>query len=125
MVIGIGVDIIEPSRVEGILVRHGERFLKRMYTEGEIAYCEKRRRRIEHYAVRFAAKEAAGKALGTGLSQGITWKDIEVVHDELGAPLLRFHRKAKERADALGVSRMHVSLSHSEQSAVAVVVLEQ
>ena len=124
MVIGIGVDIIEPSRIRGILERHGERFLKRLYTEGEIAYCQGRKREVEHLAVRFAAKEAAGKALGTGLSQGITWKDIEVTKDNLGAPHLALHGEAKKRADALGVTRMHVSLSHSERSAVAVVVLE-
>ena len=124
MIIGIGIDIIEPSRVERILERHGERFMKRLYTEGEIAYCKGRKREIEHFAVRFAAKEAAGKALGTGLSQGITFKDVEVTKDALGAPHLVLHREARKRADSLGVTRTHVSLSHSEQSAVAVVVLE-
>src|SRR5712691_5131725 len=124
MIVGTGVDIAETSRIDKALERHGERFSKRIYTPGEIAYCEKFKNRAERYAARFAAKEAAFKALGTGWRGGIEWIDAEVAHQSSGKPELVLHGKASERAEQLGVTRISLSISHGEQFAVAIVILE-
>ena len=124
MIFGTGVDIAETSRLEQSLKRHGERFTKRLFTPGEIAYCEKFKNRAEHYAARFAAKEAAFKALGTGWREGIRWLDIEVVHQPSGKPELVLTGKAEEVARTLGVTRMSVSISHSDRYVVALVIFE-
>ena len=113
-----GVDIIEIERIGRALERWGQRFLKRIYTEDEISYC---RGRAQNLAVRFAAKEAAMKALGTGL-RGVGWKDIEVVRGSGGAPSIRLHGRALRRGESLGVRQLALSLSHSRKYAVAMVV---
>ena len=113
-----GVDIIEIQRIKGVLERWGTRFLSRVYTEGEIAYC---RGRAQNLAVRFAAKEATMKALRTGL-RGVGWKDIEVVRSEGGAPSIRLQNRALLRAEKLGVKELALSLSHSRDYAVAFVM---
>jgi len=116
-----GVDIIEIGRVNLVLERYGQRFLDRVYTPEEIAYC---RGRAPNLAARFAAKEATMKALGTGV-RGVGWKDIEVVRHESGAPAIRLHGRAKRRAQRLGLQEIALSLSHSREYAVASVVIQQ
>ena len=115
-----GVDIIEIGRVGRVLERYGQRFLDRVYTPGEIAYC---RGRAPNLAARFAAKEATMKALGTGV-RGVSWKDIEVVRHESGAPAIKLHGRAKRRAQRLGLQEIALSLSHSREYAVASVVIQ-
>ncbi len=117
--LGSGVDIIEISRVGQVLERYGQRFLDRVFTPEEIAYC---RGRPPNLAARFAAKEAVMKALGTGVL-GVGWKDIEVVRQESGAPDIRLHGRAKSRAQRLGLEEISVSMSHSRDYAVAFVVV--
>ena len=113
-----GVDIIEIGRIQGVLERWGQRFLHRIYTEEEIAYC---RGRAQNLAARFAAKEATMKALGTGV-RGVSWKDIEVVRAKSGAPSIILHGRASLRAEKLGVTELALSISHSREYAVAFVV---
>lgn len=109
-----GVDIVSVTRIEAMLGEHGERFRERCFTAGEQAYCEgQSRRRAEHYAARFAAKEAVMKALGTGLTQGITWREIEVTRSAAGAPGVSLSGKAAEAAAGLGVKGWALSLSHA------------
>ncbi len=115
-----GVDIIEIPRVGQVLERYGQRFLNRIFTPGEIAYC---RGRAPNLAARFAAKEATMKALGTGV-RGVGWKDIEVTRHQSGAPSIQLHGRAKSRAERLGVQEISVSLSHSREYAVAFVVAQ-
>ena len=124
MIIAIGIDIIEIARVEEVFYRQGERFRKRVFTEAEAAYCESRASRLSSYAARFAAKEAVMKALGTGWSDGVRWRDIEIVRGERGAPSLRLHGRALERLREIGARRAHVSLTHSREIAMAQVILE-
>jgi holo-[acyl-carrier protein] synthase len=124
MIRGTGVDIAETSRIEGSLERHGERFTKKVFTPGEIEYCNKFKNRAERYAARFAAKEAAFKALGTGWREGIRWLDVEVVHQPSGKPELVLKGRALEVAQELGVTRMSVSISHSDRYVVAMVIFE-
>lgn len=113
-----GVDIIEIKRVAAVLDRYGERFLHRIYTAGELDYC---RGRPSKLASRFAAKEATMKALGTGV-RGVSWKDIEVARAPSGAPSILLHGRAKARAERLGVVEISVSMSDSQDNAVAFVV---
>ena len=113
-----GVDIIEIPRVRLVFEKYGQRFLDRVFTADEIAYC---RGRASNLAARFAAKEAAMKALGTGI-RGVAWKDIEVVRQESGAPSIQLHGRAKNRAQRLGIQEMALSLSHSREYAVASVI---
>jgi holo-[acyl-carrier protein] synthase len=124
MICGTGVDIAETSRIERGLERHGERFTKRIFTPAEIAYCDRFKNRAERYAARFAAKEAAFKALGTGWREGVRWLDVEVVHQPSGKPELVLTGRALEIARDLGVARMSVSISHSDRYVVAVVIFE-
>ncbi|PKB68544.1 MAG: holo-[acyl-carrier-protein] synthase [SAR202 cluster bacterium Io17-Chloro-G4] len=119
--LGTGVDIIEISRVAGVFERYGQRFLNRIYTPDEIAYC---RGRVPNLAGRFAAKEAVMKALGTGV-RGVGWRDIEVARHESGAPSILLHGRAKSRAQRLGVCDISVSMSHSRDYAVAFVVVQR
>lgn len=113
-----GVDFIEIDRVAGVLRRYGARFLRRVFTPGEIAYC---RGRAPNLAARFAAKEAVMKSLGTGF-RGVGWRDIEVVRAPSGAPGARLHGRARRRAERLGVTEIAISLSHSRGFAMAVAV---
>ena len=115
-----GVDIIEIPRIKQVLDRYGQRFLNRVFTPDEIAYC---RGRAPNLAGRFAAKEAAMKALGTGV-RGVSWKDIEVIRADSGAPSLRLHGRAEKRAERLQVGEMSLSISHSREYAVAFVVAQ-
>ncbi|MGO8817072.1 MAG: holo-ACP synthase [Terriglobia bacterium] len=124
MILGTGVDIAETSRIERGIERHAERFTRRIFTSAEIEYCEKFKNRAERYAARFAAKEAAFKALGTGWREGIRWVDVEVVHQPSGKPELVLTGKAEEVARTLRVTRMSVSLSHSDRYVVAMVIFE-
>jgi holo-[acyl-carrier protein] synthase len=121
-IIGIGMDATDLPRVAQLVQRYGERFLRRVFTEGEIAYCTRRRDPVPHLAGRFAVKEAAMKALGTGHSRGVLWKDIEVVRAG-GPPQLRLHGGAARRADSLQVRRSLVTITHSETLALAQVML--
>ena len=124
MIIAIGVDLVEISRIEEVFTRRGERFRRRVFTEGEISYCERRASKLASYAARFAAKEAVMKALGTGWSEGVGWKDIEVVSGPSGAPMIQLHRSALERMSEIGATRALVSLTHSGELAIAQVILE-
>lgn len=124
MIVGTGIDLTEVARIQKTVERHGARFLNRVYTSGEQAYCLPRRSAAESLAARFAAKEAAAKALGTGISRGVTWSEIEVVREPGGKPSLRFHGRAAEIAAHLGVARAALSLTHTGQLAIASVVLE-
>jgi holo-[acyl-carrier protein] synthase len=126
MIIAIGIDLVEISRLEQALARRGDRFRARVFTDGEIRYCECRSgtARFASYAARFAAKEAVMKALGTGWSDGIGWRDVEVVCKPSGEPQIQLHKRALERLRELGGSRVHLSLSHSGNIAAAQVVLE-
>ena len=116
-----GVDIIEIPRIQQVLDRYGQRFLKRVFTPDEIAYC---RGRAPNLAGRFAAKEATMKALGTGV-RGVNWKDIEVVRAESGAPSVKLHGRAEQRAERLRVGEISLSISHSREYTVAFVVAQR
>ena len=118
-----GVDIVQVARIASMLGAHADRFRERCFTPEEIAYCESHpARRAEHYAVRFAAKEAALKALGTGWSEGIAWTDVEVVRSPAGVPSLALHGPAQARAHDIGLVSWALSLSHTESLALASVV---
>jgi holo-[acyl-carrier protein] synthase len=124
MIVGTGVDIVETQRIEEALGRHGARFTKRLFTPAEIAYCQGFKKSAERYAARFAAKEAAFKALGTGWREGVRWLDVEVTRLASGKPELRLTGHALELATAMRVARALVTLSHSDRYAVAQVIFE-
>ena len=124
MVRGIGSDIVEIERIARALRAHPERFRVRVFSDGERAYCDGRPHPPQHFAARFAAKEACMKALGTGRAQGVRWTDVEVTRDPSGRPELRLHGRAAQRASELGITRCHLSLSHDGDRALAFVVLE-
>jgi holo-[acyl-carrier protein] synthase len=121
-IIGLGMDATEIARIAAAIERYGERFLTKVFTEGEIAYCRRRRDAASSFAARFAAKEAAMKALGTGFSRGVFWKGIEVVRRG-GPPQLRFHEGAAARFQAMGATGSLVTLTHSQELAIAHVML--
>ena len=124
MIVGLGVDIAEVDRVRAAIERRGEAFLRRVFTPAEIAYCEHHRDRFERYAGRFAAKEAAMKALGTGWRRGIRWLDIEVLRLPSGKPALQLRGRAKEFAERLEVKNISLSITHSGNTALAQVIFE-
>ena len=124
MIVGTGIDIVEVPRVRQSIERFGDRFLHRIYTAGEIRYCDSKANRVERYAARFAAKEAAMKALGTGWSHGVRWRDCEVVRQPGGRPTIAFHGRAGDIAAKLGVKNAALSLSHTAEQAIAQVILE-
>src|SRR5215475_13156576 len=125
MVLGLGTDLIEISRIEESIQQFGQRFLDRVYTVGEIAYCQRKKKHAaESFAARFAAKEAGAKALGTGISRGVAWKEIEVRREPGGRPTLHFTGRARELADQLGITGLSLSLTHSRDLALAVVIAE-
>jgi holo-[acyl-carrier protein] synthase len=124
MIVGTGVDIVETRRIEEAFGRYGGRFAKRLFTPAEIAYCEKFKNRAERFAARFAAKEAAFKALGTGWRNGVRWLDVEVTHQPSGKPEIRLTGRAHELAGQMRVARTSISLSHSDRYAVAQVIFE-
>jgi holo-[acyl-carrier protein] synthase len=124
MIIGSGIDIAEVPRIREAIDRFGQRFIERIYTSGEIRYCDSKANRIERYAARFAAKEAAMKALGTGWNHGVRWRDCEVVRLPGGRPTISFHGKAGEIAVKLGMKNAALSISHTADQAIAQVILE-
>lgn len=124
MIVGSGIDLVEIERIQHSLDQYGQRFLNRIYTDAEQAYCLRKRNAAESLAARFAAKEAAAKALGTGINHGVKWLEIEVLRAPGGRPSLAFHGRAAERAQRLGVENAALSLTHSRSTAMASVVLE-
>lgn len=125
MIVGSGIDLCEVPRIKIAVERHGRRFLERVYTAGEIAYCERKANLYERYAARFAAKEAGMKALGTGWRVGVGWRDFEVTNLPSGRPTLQFHGKAAEYAQKLGVENINLSMTHTQFQAMAIVILEK
>jgi len=124
MIVGTGIDIAEVPRIEASIARFGDRFLRRVFTESEIRYCQSKANRVERYAARFAAKEAAMKAIGTGWNHGVAWRDVEVCRQPGGRPTIAFHGKAAEFAAKLGAVHIALSLSHTKEYAIAQVILE-
>lgn len=124
MIVAIGIDLVEISRIEKVFARRGDRFRARVFTEGEISYCERRASKLASYAARFAAKEAVMKALGTGWSEGVGWMDVEVISGQSGAPTLQLYGRAFERMREIGAKKAHLSLTHSGNLAIAEVLLE-
>ncbi len=124
MILGSGVDIAEVPRIRESIERFGDRFLHRIFTDGEIRYCEQKATRFESYAARFAAKEAGMKALGTGWSHGVRWRDIEVVRPKGQRPTIQFHGEAAALAAKLGTKNVALSLTHTSEQALAHVILE-
>ena len=126
MIVGVGVDIVDISRLERSIAEYGERFINRVFTPREIEYCERLARKGERYATRFAAKEAARKAIGAATPvKALAWHDVEIISSTEGAPQLQFHGRAAELVKEIGITRAHVSLSHAADQAVAFVVLEK
>ena len=124
MILGTGIDVCEVPRIADSIARFGNRFLQRVFTAQEIRYCQSKKNSVERFAARFAAKEAAMKALGTGAARGVTWRSIEVGHAPGGRPVLRLAGKTAEIAATLGVKRIALSLTHSESTAMAMVIFE-
>jgi len=124
MIVGMGIDVSEVNRIREVFESQGERFVRRVYTEAEAAYCEQFKNKYERYAGRFAVKEAAMKALGTGWSRGVRWVDIEVVRQRGGRPTLQLHGEARKIADGLGVKNIVISITHTSEQAFAQVIFE-
>jgi holo-[acyl-carrier protein] synthase len=123
-VLGIGVDLVENARIQHSLDRFGERFLKRVFTAGEIEYSQSMKYPARHLAARFAAKEAVSKAFGTGIGKAMGWKDIDVRRKPSGEPFVILEGGAKNLADERGVSAVWITLSHTENHAMAMIVVE-
>jgi holo-[acyl-carrier protein] synthase len=124
MIVGSGIDLAEIGRIQRSMDRYGQRFLDRVYTAAEQAYCLRKRKAAESFAARFAAKEAGAKALGTGITHGVNWLEIEVAREPGGRPTLKFYGRAAEFAARLGASRAALSITHTSELAMASVVLE-
>jgi len=125
MIHGLGVDLVEIARIERTLEKYGAHFESKYFTEGEIAFCRSRPDPAMHFAARFAVKEAVLKCLGLGLGQGVALRDIEVAHDEGGRPLCRLLGEGREVFERLGLSAIHVSISHEKKYAVAQAIAER
>jgi holo-[acyl-carrier protein] synthase len=121
-VIGIGTDIIECSRIDQMICRHGEHFTRHVFTVQEIRYCSNRKSSDQHFAGRWAAKEAVLKAIGTGWIAGISWKDVEVVIESSGQPKIQLYGGAAKTAKELGISEVQISISHCKSHAVAMAI---
>ena len=124
MIVGTGVDLAEVDRIQRSIERYGEKFIKRIFTPGEIAYVERKANKFERYAARFAAKEAGMKAIGTGWRHGVTWQDFEVANLRTGKPTLLFHGVAARYAERLGVKNVALSITHTAALGMAHVILE-
>ena len=124
VIVGLGLDIAEIDRIEAALTRHGAAIVERLFTPREAAYCESYRNKFERYAGRFAAKEAAMKALGTGWRMGVRWRDIEVVREPSGKPTLHLEGIAAKFAERLGVKNIALTITHSGNLALAEVIFE-
>lgn len=122
-IVGLGIDATDLPRVRETYQKYGDRFLRRVFTDSEIAYCLRRRDPVPSLAGRFAAKEAGMKAIGTGHSRGVLWRDVEVVRGAGGPPQLRFHGAALGHAERMGVKRALLTITHSETLAFAQVIL--
>lgn len=118
-VIGIGIDIVECDRIATMIEKHGEIFLNRVFTNREIQYCGQNKASTQHYAGRWAAKEAILKAIGTGWAKGIQWIDIEVINEPGGRPVVHLHNAALEIGQSRGISHVLISISHTQQLATA------
>jgi holo-[acyl-carrier protein] synthase len=123
-IVGTGIDITECLRIAQMIERHGELFITRVYTEAEIEYCSARKAATQHYAGRWAAKEAVLKALGTGWRRGISWRDIEIRNDRQGAPTVHLRAGARDVMERAGIRSLHVTISHCRSYAVSYVVAE-
>jgi len=121
-IIGLGTDITETERIGRMIERHGELFINRVYTEDEVRYCRDRKQFVQHYAGRWAAKEAVMKTLGTGWAKGVGWRDIEVISQKSGAPLIAIHGGAKLIADELGILEILITISHCRAYATATAI---
>lgn len=124
MILGTGIDLAEVPRIRASVEKYGDRFLSRVYTEGERAYVERKANKFERYAARFAAKEAGMKALGTGWRRGVTWHDFEVANLPSGRPTLRLHGAARQIAETMGVKQISLSLTHTAENGMAFVIFE-
>ena len=124
MILGTGIDLCEVSRMQAKIQAPADEFVAQVFLPGEVAYCEAKRHSAEHFAARFAAKEAVVKALAGADGEGSFWQDIEIMNEPDGRPVVVLHGRAKEMADALGVRRVFVSLTHTRDFAAATVVLE-
>ena len=124
MIFGTGIDIVDISRFERFVAENNAALFHRLFTAGEMAYCGTKKRSAQHYALRFAAKEAFLKALGTGLREGLSWRDMEVVHDSYGKPALRLSGEAERLFATKGLTNCFLSLSHDGNCAAASVILE-
>jgi len=125
MVYGIGVDLVENERIDKIIARWGEKFLARVFSEREIAYCGRYAQASLHYGARFAVKEAFLKAIGTGMGRGVLLREIEVVNEDSGKPVVCLTGGARRHLDGVGVNRIHLSITHTKNYASAVVLLEK
>jgi holo-[acyl-carrier protein] synthase len=123
-ILGVGTDIVECLRIAQMIERHGELFISRVYTDHEIEYCAARKSATQHYAGRWAAKEAVLKALGTGWARGLSWRDIEIRNDRHGAPTVVLRAGAREVAEQAGITKVHVTISHCRCHAVAYAIAE-
>jgi holo-[acyl-carrier protein] synthase len=123
-IIGIGIDLVDCGRIESSIERFGDRFLKRVFTEGEIAYSQSMKYPARHFAARFAAKEALSKAFGTGIGKSMGWRDLEVRKKESGEPFVVLNGGAKAIANERGVTKVWISLSHTDQTGMAAIILE-
>ena len=123
-IVGLGTDLVELARIAAALARFGDRFLTRCYTPAEIAFCRLQQDPVPRLAARYAAKEAAAKALGTGIARGILWKEIEVLRTPGQPPRLILHGRALQRAESLATRTAHITLTHARELASATVILE-
>ena len=124
MIVGTGIDIAEVPRIAQSIARFGDRFLQRVYTAGEIRYCDSKANRVERYAARFAAKEAAMKAMGTGWNRNVGWSEIEVVRERGKAPTITLHGKSAAFARRKNITHFHLSLTHTVDQAIAHAIAE-
>jgi holo-[acyl-carrier protein] synthase len=124
VIVGLGLDVAEIDRIQDAMSRHPAQFIERVYTPAEAAYCQRFKNPFERYAGRFAAKEAAMKALGTGWTRGVRWRDIEVVREPSGKPTLQLSGVARQIADGLGVKHIVLTITHSGNLAIAQVIFE-
>lgn len=125
MIVGLGTDIIEIVRIGEMIEKHGELFLQKVYTEAEIRYCQTKRGALQHYAGRWAAKEAIMKALGTGFTKGVGWQDLEVLNQRSGQPVVRLSGGAERVADLLGIDQILITISHCKAYATATAIAMQ
>ncbi len=125
MIFGLGTDIVEIVRIGEMIERHGELFLQRVYTEKEIRYCQRHKEALQHYAGRWAAKEAVMKTLGTGFTKGIGWKDIEVVNNKAGQPIIELSGGAGQFASLAGIDQVLITISHCRAYATATAIAMQ